>query len=334
MLVLKKVVVMPENFWSMRLLGTLLLVSLLSFFSCDSQADSVVSQESEDVEQISVRILPTETEELVSRLVPEDDTLIKFLFEENDTLGIFPSVGGQVEFPIKEESVGKSNASFTGGGWTLRGGYTYSAYYPFNFYNRNVEAVPISYLGQKQKGSDNRDHLRNYFFFAAPPVTVQDGALNFIVSHQGSVMKLTLKMPNAKTWASVSVYTDAEVFPIKKTINLQEASLKQTPVAYADRVSIDLDEVKTTAENEEIVVWIALPSVTADSHSLYVLVKDSEGILYTSKITKSSYDGEHSSATVVQNRRLPRWAVPTLKEGMNSGIDAWEAGTNIEGTVN
>ena len=53
---------------------------------------------------------------------------------KNDTIGIFPSKGGQVEFPI-EEGTGSKQALFDGGDWALKAGRAYAAYYPFNRWN-------------------------------------------------------------------------------------------------------------------------------------------------------------------------------------------------------
>lgn len=297
------------------------LLLMFFLFSCDSDSEFIESQENNDIENVVVELLKLEGEDFFSRLAT-DELVSEYWWEENDTLGIFPSIGGQVEFPIDNEDAGQSKAVFKGGGWALKATYTYSAYYPFSFYNRNIKEIPFSYLGQKQTGNDNRNHLRNYLFFASPPVVADNGSLSFNMGHQGSVMRLELTMPVAKIWSSLSVYTTEDVLPVEKMINLQDASLKQTVVSYADRISVELNEIVTTEANQKIIVWLAYPSVTADSHYLYVTVRDSEGYAYVSEIKKN--DGTHSSATAPMNRRLPRIASPVLQKGMNSGINDWE----------
>lgn len=290
-------------------------------FSCDSDSEFMESQENNDIENVVVDLLKVEEEEAFSRLAT-NELVSEYWWEVDDTLGIFPSIGGQVEFPIDNKDAGQSKAVFDGGGWALKATYTYSAYYPFSFYNRNIQEIPFSYLGQKQTGNDNRNHLRNYLFFVSPPVVADNGSLTFNMKHQGSVMRLELTMPVAKIWSSLSVYTTEDILPVEKTINLQDASLEQTVVSYADRISIELNEIVTTEANQKIVVWLAYPSVTADSHYLYVTVRDSEGYAYVSEINKSNET--HSSATSPMNKRLPRYASPVLQQGLNSGISDWE----------
>ncbi|MBQ8601761.1 MAG: hypothetical protein IJ413_04325 [Bacteroides sp.] len=298
----------------------LLLVIIFLLFSCDSNKDLCKLQENGDVERVVVKLLQIEEEESTSRLYT-DENVKYFYWEKNDTVGIFPSIGGQVEFPLGNKE-NQTTAVFDGGGWALKSTYTYSAYYPFSFYNRNIDKIPISYLGQKQTGNDNRSHLRNYLFFASPPVIVENSSLTLKLGHQGSVMRLELTMPAAKIWSSLSVYTTEDILPVEKTINLQDASLEQTVVSYTDRISLELNEIVTTEEGQKIVVWLAYPSVTADSHYLYVTIRDSEGYAYVSEINKGN--GSHSSATAPMNKRLPRYASPVLQQGINSGISDWE----------
>ena len=293
---------------------------LFLFVSCDSNETLLESQET-NVEHVSVVLEDLKYEDASSRLALSEN-MTEYLWQDKDTLGIFPNVGGQVEFPITGEDVGKKFANFTGGGWALRGGYFYSAYYPYNFYNRNSRVIPISYLGQVQKGNDNRNHLRQYMYFASAPVQVANGVLAFNLQHAGVVQRLTLTMPVAKNWSSVSVYSDTEVFPVKSTLNLQETGGPQTAISYSDRISIELNDVKTTQANQNIVVWLVFPVTTASTHPLKVMVRDSEGYAYVANVTKN--DGTQALASFNKGTIQLRKASPTLQSGMNSGISGWE----------
>ena len=52
-----------------------------------------------------------------------------FSWAENDTVGIFPDKGRQVDFPINSKA-GSHVAYFNGGGWALKPSSSYTAYYP------------------------------------------------------------------------------------------------------------------------------------------------------------------------------------------------------------
>jgi len=91
-----------------------------------------------------------------------------FAWSFGDVMGVFPNEGAQVDFPIKEEFVGKNSAEFDGGGWALKTGYTYAVYFPYDYYNRDKTAIPMNYMGQTQKKANDFSHLKDFNFFASP----------------------------------------------------------------------------------------------------------------------------------------------------------------------
>ena len=309
-----------------------LSILMLSFCSCGSN-ETVEPQEQNGVEKILVKIEQMEREEPLSRLTVTEN-VSAYLWEVNDTIGVFPVQGGQVEFPISNEDAGKSSAMFDGGAWALRPSHTYAAYYPFNFYNRDVTQIPVSYLGQIRNGNNEneRTHLRNYMFFAAPPATVENGQLSFSLSHMGNVLILHLTMPVATTYTSATIYTDAEVIPVEKTINLQDASLTQTTTMLSDHLTIGLENITTTTEDEEVTLWVAFPSMSASDHTLKVVVYDTTGVAYTADITRNDYT-TLATAKFSANGYQNRYASPTLNSGFNIGIHDWGDGEVIEGTL-
>lgn len=309
---------------------TFMLVMLALMFiicSCSSQG-TMEEADNEYVEKVYVRMDPLEEEvESSSRVVPEKvGTQLSYPWELNDTLGIFPSKGGQVEFVISEKDAGKTTAAFDGGGWALRNSYTYSAYYPFNFYNRNSKAIPFSYIGQVQTGNNNRSHLRNYYVSTAAPTIVENNQLFFNLVHVGSILNLKLIMSEPNTYSSVTVFTEGKVIPIKKTVNLQDNELTQTVIEYSDRVSIGLKNIKTTSANDTIHVWMAFPSMAQSSYPLKVAVYDSEGFPYVANITK--LNGDQAYASFTKHKWQERKAHPVLKEGFNINVGGW--GNNNE----
>ena len=90
------------------------------------------------------------------------------VWTEGDILGIYPLGGDQVSFPISK-GAGSKTAFFDGGAWALRGTYKYAAYYPFSTDNYTIKetSIPVSYIGQEQKGNNTTAHLSAYDFMAA-----------------------------------------------------------------------------------------------------------------------------------------------------------------------
>lgn len=274
----------------------------------------------EEIMEVSIDIKEIEQDGMESRLAFESSS-IKYLWELGDTLGVFPNVGGQVEFPIKSNSVGTTYAKFDGGGWALRSNYSYSAYYPYNFYNRNAKAVQVSYLGQVQDGNNSVAHMGDYIFLAAAPSTAKDGALDFSLGHLANIIQITLTMPVAATYTSLSVYTDSEIFPVNVTYNLHSSDLKQTNVKYANHLSMGLKNITTTTANQVVTVWMVFPVVSDKSKALKVVVTDANGRLYAANV----YTSTNNVATVNFNRNKARTlkASPVLTDGSISTVEGW-----------
>lgn len=308
-------------------------VILVTLCSCSSNDALPGTRDEEVVDKIQVMIAPMEGEETSSRLMANDD-VSSYLWELNDTIGIFPTKGGQVEFVIDESGAGGTFANFDGGGWGLKTAYNYSAYYPYNFYNRDAKAVPISYLGQiyDAQAEKERAHLRDYMFCACAPISTDGKLLSFNLAHLGNLMKLTLTLPEATSYTSFAVYTDAKVLPVKKNINLQTGTVTETVTELSDRLTVELKNVTTTKANEEVVVWIAFPSVSEAEHPLKVVVYDRYGFAYVANILNAQ--GAQAYASFTANKWQRRFAAPVLGDGFQSGISGWESdGTDYGGTV-
>lgn len=280
-----------------------------------------------------------EYEEPNSRLIL-NNSMTSYVWQVKDTLGIFPTQGGQVEFPITEE--GTKVADFDGGGWALKDTCSYSAYYPFNFYNRNVNAIPISYYGQEFDGNkiNKGENVRNYLHYGSELSTVIDSKLIFHLRHQGTIMVLTLTMPEAGNYTSLTVYTTEKILPVKKTINLaasfSENRLPYSTVDLSDRLSVGLKNMSTTVENEEMTVWMVFPSVDADTNPLNVAVFDEDGRAFTGTVKKS--DNTDAYASFKAHKIHLRYATleynPNFTLGVTSvTLEQWQNGGEYNETV-
>lgn len=296
------------------------LLCLIGLCSCVQNKDNMEVVD-DVVRSVKVSISPLE-EEINSRMEYTADN--KRLWELNDTIGIFPSKGGQVEFPILPKNVGTSLANFDGGGWGLKSSYTYSAYYPYNFYNRDGKKIPFSYIGQVQDGSGTRGHLSNYLLGIAEPSTASNSGLIFNLSHMGAVFILNLTLPEDKIYTSLYIYADSEVIPVKKTFNLLEIGVPEDVTLNRNHLKIDLKNI-TTEASTEVVVYVAFPSVAQETKMLKAVVTDSQGYKYVGDISRVSMkDGSYNFYLNVAKGKYYRLkASPVLTDGFNGGIEDW-----------
>lgn len=310
----------------MRKIGVALIV-VLSSCSVDKINNDFGGQ---DIKQISVNIEDIIEEGTGSRVIRENGG--QFVWEANDTLGIFPNKGGQVEFPIDASNVGSSFAVFDGGGWALKSNYTYSAYCPFNFYNRDVKAIPFSYMKQVYDGQGTKGSL-SHLFMAAPPTIAENNSLTFNVKHLGTVTELTLTMPEATTYTSLDIYTSDKIFPVEVTFDLSSADLLQKNIKYSNHYSIELKNITTTTENEVVTVWFTTPVVVDKAKTLKVVVKDEKGNLYADDIRGVS-SGNVAVVNFPRASKRSLKASPVQTTGIQAGIEDWEIGEEILGSAN
>lgn len=187
-----------------------------------------------------------------------------FIWGENDTVGIFPNTGSQAEFAMSQ-GAGAQTATFTGGGWALKSSATYAAYYPYNFYNRDLKNIPVSYEGQTQNGNASTAHIGAYDFMAASVSTPENGAVSFDMQHLGCLVQLTVDLDEAATINEVSIkYGDENSgeFITNGYIDLSS----QTPAIQAssqedksNTVSIAVENLSVTAEAAATVYFMMAP---------------------------------------------------------------------------
>ena len=306
---------------------------LMGLCSC-SQNKEIIEVSEGVVESVNVSIVPIEYD-VDSRLALSlNSNGFDYLWEDNDTIGVFPSKGGQVEFPItKESGVGTTFAKFNGGGWGLKGGYTYSAYYPYNFYNRDVLKIPFSYEGQVQDGSGSKKNLGRYLLSIAEPERVENGALNFKLMHVGCFFWLTLTMPEAGTFTSLDIYADSEIIPVKKTYDILSGDLSETIVDCSNCLHVDLKNITTSSNGEKVEIWVAFPTMSQSTKTLMALVTDSRGNKYKGEIVRSN--GNPFYLELGRNKGYQVKASPLLtNSGVTGCIENWEIGEVIMGSAN
>ena len=176
-----------------------------------------------------------------------------FKWDEDDVIGIFPDKGDQVSFAM-DKGAGTQTATFSGGGWALKSSAKYAAYYPHVYENRNLTAIPVSYVGQTQNGNGNTDHIGAYDFMAAGVSTPENGAVAFDMQHLGALVQLTITVPEPSTLTKV-VLTSSTDFTETGTIDLTSDTPAITAVTQSNTFDIALNDVVTTEANENVIVY-------------------------------------------------------------------------------
>ena len=220
------------------------------------------------------------------------------VWAEGDTIGIYPTTGDQLSFPIVE-GVGTSTCEFNGGGWALKTSTSYTAYSPFNrtYYYKDNDKLPVSMLGQKQVGNDNSDHLGAYDIQIAKGTTPSTGKISFAFEHQVAIVRMDLTTPVAAEWTSLTLESDA-LFTTEAKMNLTTSTPSLSPVTTSNSVRLELENVITTEDNKVVTAYMMMLPVNLTNKKLSIKLVDSEGNLYVSSasITNTNHNFTASSA--------------------------------------
>lgn len=262
------------------------LIALALLASCTSD---VVNKDLEFISHVTITASDFETDNATRTLLELTNSGLSFTWAENDVVGIYPNAGDQVSFPMTS-GAGTKRADFDGGGWALKGNYTYSAYYPYNventYYGRSYTALPISYLGQRQTENNSTAGLGAYDYMVATASTPESGNVTFNFSHIGSVLYIQLTTPKAATFTQLTLSTNEAIFITEATVNISNATL--TPTSTAKEVTLELDNVAIEAGGT-LYAWMLIAPMNANGKTLTATATTSDAETQTVDIVGKNY---------------------------------------------
>ena len=247
-----------------------------------------------------------------------DNNGVNFLWAANDTVGIFPNSGSQAEFAM-EEGVGMQTATFNGGGWALKHSATYSAYYPYNFYNRDLTKILVKYEGQTQDGNASTAHLGAYDYMAASVATPSNGVVAFDMQHMGALVMLQTNLDEAKTLTSVALKANADVFTTTGTMDLSVVNPAITASSATNTFTIVLSNF-TVAENETSTIYFMLAPTNLVGETLEITLSDERGKYIKYEVAgKNFVAGTAYAYTLTEGEMLKRITYNAIDLGLPSG---------------
>ena len=316
--------------------ATTALLTLSALYSCGEDAgmeESLNLANGKTLESISITGSDFQMETGVRSSVVINNAGVNFLWEANDTVGIFPDKGSQAEFAM-DEGAGMQTATFNGGGWALKAASTYAAYYPYNFYNRNLKAIPVSYEGQKQTGNASTAHLGAYDFMAASVTTPSNGAVAFDMQHMGALVMLQTNLDEAKTLTNVALKANADAFTTTGTIDLTAMNPEISAKTTTSTLNIALNDFEV-AKGATATIYFMLSPTNLSGETLEITLSDEKGAYMKFEAAGKNFVAGTAYAYTLTNgnkvNTLPVNAVDlglpsgTLWADRNVGADAPEA---------
>lgn len=239
-----------------------------------------------EISKVIFNVLPVIDDDAVetrASAIPQSDYNVTFAWEETDRIGIFPNKGSQIYFE-PEDGVGTNFASFDGGGWALKSNSTYISYYPFVAdFDLNRNAIPISFTGQKQTGTEGPfDGAR--WVLATSSTTSQNGILTFEYSILNTIINVLATLP-AGTYTKASLTISEPLFVEEGTISLDEQEI--TGTTFSKKLEIALEDFTLASSGTVPIYFMAAPvdltgkeirvSVTKDDGTSYSCIKTPSG---------------------------------------------------------
>ena len=294
-----------------------LLLGFSSLIACTNELEE--SAPSDEVNQITMTVKDFELDNKDSRMsVDVSPSGAVFKWSANDTVGIFPNEGAQAYFPMTN-GAGTNQASFTGGGWALKTSSKYAAYYPYNFYNRDLKKIAVNYEGQTQKGNGSTAHLGAYDYMAAVATTPSSGKVNFDFQHLGCLVELNVTLPKASTYNSITLSCDEAVFTKRGTIDLSQSTPKIiSKVPKSSDFTVKFKSLVTTQENDVVTVYFITAPVNLKGKILNISV-DNNGFseqLGTVVISKDWIAGRYYQIRAMSNSDNLLWVDLGLPSGL------------------
>lgn len=269
---------------------TIFFSLLYLLYSCADvlapEAQSPVEMEQREYKTVTMTIPPVSFDEgePMTKINLDLNTL-KYVWAEQDSVGIFPDQGSQIYFSMAD-GVGQSVATFDGGGWALKRGSDYYSYFPFvaDFYI-DKEAIPISYIGQKQKGNGDGKtaELGPYCFMVAKGVADDaTGDLMFTYERLQSPFMFVIPV-EAGTYKELDICAGEDVLAVSGTMNALSLEKTINDAVYDDHLSVELENI-TFAAAGTLIVTAMLPPFDIFGKQLTLNLVKSDDTTVTSSV--------------------------------------------------
>lgn len=235
-----------------------------------------------------------------STIVEDGDGNLQLVWSDKDTLGIFPSSGYQVPFPIAAQA-GTKNAYFDGGGWGLMSNGTYSAYSPLigNLYLNKTE-IPLVLLTQVQNGNGSFAHLNKYDYMAAVNATVnQNGGIDFNFEHLVAILHMQIRMPQAGKYKYVILET-SDKFTTEAKLDLSDGSVTMTKQSPIQAMKLENVEVDDSDPNHVLDIYMSILPADLTGKILYTKIYDENNNCYSTTMQAKNFE----AGTIYNSKKI------------------------------
>ena len=312
----------------------LLLCALVALAACSEdalapQSEVIPIAEGGSIDLISMVVPDIEIDDATTRSkLIDDGTELKFIWQENDAIGVVPLSGSPLHFPINAENAGKSTALFDGGDWALKANGKYAAFFPYNkeIAEKDIRTIPIDYTGQTQ------GNWMKYDFMATGAVQPKDGAVTFTMKRLSAILKIQVKFPSSSIthYRYATLVAEEPLFGVKGTLDLSGSEPVYTPEGLTKFINTDIGMDQAASSTGPIVfsLYFMIPPTDLSGKQLKLLFNSDSGTAKEVFITGKNYEAGKAYSINVEELSDAFIRNPNLIKAVGLGdgstpIDAW-----------
>ena len=317
-----------KTFKHLLLLCTLFALAACSEDALAPQNEGIPATGSGSVDLISMVVPDIEVDDATTRSkLIDDGTELKFVWQENDDIGVIPMTGRPLSFLINANNAGKNTALFDGGGWALKGNEKYAAFYPITGKNQktDVKHITIDYTGQTQ------GIWMKYDFMATGAVQPKDGAVTFTMKRLSAILKIQFSLSSSITHIRyATLIAEEPLFGVKGTLDLSGSEPVYTPEGLTKFINTDLgvDKAASSTESTVFTFYLMIPPTNLSGKQVKLLFNSDSGTAKEAFINGQNYEAgkaysinlDEPSDAMIRNSNLI--VAAGLGDG-SSAINAW-----------
>ena len=251
------------------------------------QSDEIPTIESGSVDLISMTVPDIEMADAITRSkLYEDDGELKFVWQENDAIGVVPMSGNPLRFPIHTENIRNNTAVFYGGGWALKTSEKYAAFFPIRTDNQktDIHSIAFNYEGQTET------NYANYDFLATGAVQPKDGAVKFTMQRLSAVLKIRINMPAGSYGRYLTLIPNSTSFNVKGTLDLSGDEPVYNVTGKAKFIHTQLNADKTSSSAWVYEVYLMIPATDLSNQAVTVSITSDKGYAYEAFLQGKNFE--------------------------------------------
>ena len=309
----------------------LILCFLVVLVACSEDALVPQSEEipvigGESVDFISMTVPDIEMGDATTRSkLYEDGDELKFIWEENDAIGVVPLNGRPLSFPIHSENIQQNTAVFDGGDWALKTSTKYAAFFPYkkNNYEKDITSIAIDYDGQTQ------GNWMKYDFLATGAIQPKDGAVKFTMKRLSAILKIKVNTPYNNHVRFASLIAPEPLFAIKGTLDLSGNEPVYTPEVMSKSINTDLGQDNVSVGND-FIFYLMIPPTDLSGKTLKFRTNSVSGYVKEVSIAGQNFEagkayyinaGRATDAFITNANLIEAAGLSSLVE--NGKVNAW-----------